>query len=334
MPSPFPGMDPYLEQHWGDIHHALVTYARDRLRDFLPGDLVARLEERVFDESAIGREEGREKMPSPFPGMDPYLEQHWGDIHHRLVTYGCDQLHERLPGGLLARMEERVFVESSLGPERAIVPDLRVFERRGGKKKPATSNGALAVAEPLVLHFDEPAAEGFIEIREAGSGRRLVTVVEVLSLTNKVRGEGRDKYLRKQEELRDGGVSLVEIDLLRAGGRVLPVPVERLPQEYRTAYQVCARRGWRRVEAEVYKVPLRERLPVIGIPLRETDDDAPLDLQALIDQCYRNGGYDEDADYERDPDPPLDRADARWADDLLRRAGRRERPRRRKRSGG
>jgi hypothetical protein len=270
-------------------------------------------------------------MASPFPGMDPYLEAHWGDVHHRLITYACDQLHGRLPGGLLARIEERVFVESPSGEERHLVPDLRVVERQGAKKKPATANGALAVAEPFVVKLADPAPEGYIEIREAGSGRRLVTVIEVLSVTNKLPGEGRRKFLQKQQELRDGGVSLVEIDLLRTGGRMLPVSLERLPTTYRTPYGVCVRRGWKHVDVEIYRVSPRERLPVIGIPLRETDDDAPLDLQALIEQCYRNGGYDEDIDYNGDPDPPLEGDDARWAERLLRQAGRRTRPRRARR---
>jgi hypothetical protein len=56
--------------------------------------------------------------------------------------------------------------------------------------------------------------------------------------------------------------------------------------------------------------------------LRPTDPDVPLDLQALIDQCYRNGGYDEDIDYSVAPEPPLNAEDTRWADALLRQTGR------------
>ena len=47
MPSPFPGMDPFLEAHWGDIHAALSIYARDQLQQRLPNDLVASVEEYV-----------------------------------------------------------------------------------------------------------------------------------------------------------------------------------------------------------------------------------------------------------------------------------------------
>src|SRR5438093_1280557 len=125
-------------------------------------------------------------------------------------------------------------------------------------------------------------------------------------------------------DLRDGQVNLVEIDLLRTGDRVLAVGASRIPASHRTLYQVCVYRAIATPSCyEVYRLPLRERLPVIGLPLRSTDPDVPLDLQAVIDQCYRNGGYDEDIDYSREPDPPLGVEDAHWADTLLREAGRR-----------
>jgi hypothetical protein len=127
-------------------------------------------------------------------------------------------------------------------------------------------------------------------------------------------------------------VSLVEIDLIRAGTRPLPVPVDDLPPPFRTSYQVWTRRGWELLKVEIYRVPLRERLPVIRIPLRQTDADVPLDLQALIEECYRNGKYEDDIDYQVDPYPPLDPSEARWADALLRKLGRRPRrqPKRRR----
>jgi hypothetical protein len=138
-----------------------------------------------------------------------------------------------------------------------------------------------------------------------------------------VPGPGKDLYLQKQEELLQGRVSLVEIDLLRSGQWVLAVPRGRIPPFYRTPYQVCVRRGWRHATAEVYRAPLRERLPIIKVPLRESDPDVPLDLQASLDQCYRNGRYDEDIDYKTEPEPPLGPEDSSWANELLRGQGRR-----------
>jgi Protein of unknown function (DUF4058) len=258
-------------------------------------------------------------MPSPFPGMDPYLEQHWGDVHHRLITYASDQLQERLPGGLRARVEERIFVESERGNGRSVYPDIRVVEHRRRAATSPPPAGGLAVAEPLVIHFpDEPMTQGYIEILEVGSGNRVITVVEVLSPSNKLPGEGQDLYLRKRSELKQGGASLVEIDLVRTGRRILTLAPEEIPPSHRTTYQICVSRGGKPGEAEVYRAPLRERLPTIKVPLREADADVPLELQALIEQCYRNGRYEEDIDYRVEPVPPFDAADAKWADELLR----------------
>lgn len=264
-------------------------------------------------------------MPSPFPGMDPYLEQFWRDIQARLVIYTADQLQTRLPPDLRARVEERVFVEPAFGAPRSVYPDIRVVERGQGRAAAATVGPSPLVAEPLVIYLpDEPVTERYIEIIDVGSGRRVVTVIEVLSLSNKSLGEGQELYRRKQRELRDGQVNLVEIDLLRAGDRVLSVGPSRIPASHRTPYQVCVYRAAAPLPCwEVYRVPLRERLPVISIPLRLTDLDVPLDLQALIDQCYSNGGYDADIDYGVEPDPPLDAADAQWSNALLRQVGRR-----------
>jgi hypothetical protein len=112
----------------------------------------------------------------------------------------------------------------------------------------------------------------------------------------------------------------VEIDLTRTGRRVLACPPGRIPPSHRTTYGICVRRGWTVGQFEIYRAPLAERLPAIGIPLRSTDPDAPLDLQALVDLCYRNGRYD-NLDYKAEPAPPLDPADAAWADELLRGKG-------------
>ena len=118
------------------------------------------------------------------------------------------------------------------------------------------------------------------------------------------------------------GVSLVEIDLLRDGDWMVAVPIDALEPKVRTPCRVVVRRGWRRLQAEYYAVSLSDRLPKIRVPLRPTDSDVPLDLQALLDQCYENGGYD-DIDYTRSSEPPLPPAAARWAAQLLRRTGHR-----------
>jgi len=266
-------------------------------------------------------------MNSPFPGMDPYLERYWRGAHHRLVTYACDQLQTKLPQGFRADLEERVFVEAAGGDDRIVYPDVHVVERtrRGAADSGAAAlaEGGVAVAAPLVVHVEsEPFTQGRIEIIDVSSGRRVITVIELLSPANKTPGEGQDLYLKKQRETLEARVSLVEIDFTRSGKRVMVLPPHRVPPSHRTLYQVCVRRGYRPSHVEVYRVPLQEPLPAIGIPLREKDQDVILELQPLITQAYLNGRHD-DIDYRADPDPPLDGADAAWADELLRSQGRR-----------
>ena len=260
-------------------------------------------------------------MKSPFPGMDPYLEQFWRDVHQRLTIYFCDMLQPELPEQLRARVEERVFVESDDPRYHSFFPDIHVVERVTLPKPAGVPESDVAVEDVLVVHFDdEPVTQGYIEIVEAGSGNRVVTVIEFLSPSNKIPGDGRDLYLRKQQEVKAARVSLVEIDLTRTGRRVMAVLPEQIRSSHRTTYQVCIVRGWATHQAEVYRVPLDRRLPVIHVPLRETDADVPFDLQVLIDRCYQNGRYD-DLNYQAEPIPPLDASDAEWADELLQSKG-------------
>jgi hypothetical protein len=262
-------------------------------------------------------------MHSPFPGMDPYLEQHWGDVHHRLVQYASDRLQEFLPAGLRARVEERVVVDLPSHDEHAYYPDVRVVERpnlaHGGATAVAAPDGIMA--EPLEVPFLEAETQGYIEILQTRPERRVITVIEVVSPSNKYAGRGRDLYEHKQRALEAAGISMVEIDLLRAGPHVLQLPLAQYPADYRTPYKVCVHRAGK-AKIEIYRVPLREPLPAIRIPLRAADADVRLNLQALIAQVYRNGRYD-DIDYSVSPVPPLGDDDAAWADQLLRAAGKR-----------
>jgi hypothetical protein len=260
-------------------------------------------------------------MNSPFPGMDPYLEQHWGDVHHNLITFAQGMINERLPRDLRARVQERILVELPTD-ERAYYPDVRVVEHdRPGQPGPAGEATGVTLAGPLEVPFLEPETQGFIEIVETRPQRRVITVLEVLSPSNKYAGHGRDLYRQKQRDPMGASISLVEIDLLRAGPHVLQVPLAHYPPSHRTPYKVCVHRGWK-ASAEIYRAPLREPLPAIRVPLRETDADVPLDLQALLAQVYRHGRYD-DIDYTVPPVPPLGPDDEAWADELLRRAGKR-----------
>ena len=118
----------------------------------------------------------------------------------------------------------------------------------------------------------------------------------------------------------NGGVNLVEIDLLRDGNHVVSVPLANIAERARTPYLICVFRASKPEQREIYSLPLRERLPAVRVPLRPKDADVALDLQPLVDQCYERGRYWM-TDYHRDPAPPLAQEDARWLDELLRSSG-------------
>jgi hypothetical protein len=266
--------------------------------------------------------------------MDPYLEAHWRDVHAGLVIYARDALQAVLPNSLRARVEESVLLETPKGlGDHPLFPDVRVVEYTVKRGLATPPEAGAAVAEPVLVEAEaEPVTETFLEIIDRASGNRVVTVIEFLSPSNKSPGPNREKYLRKQREVCSSCANLVEIDLNRFGTHTLAFPLEHLKPQGRTAYMACVRRATLRGKAQVYPMPLWERLPVVKVPLRPEDVDAPLDLQALIEQCYRNGAYEGTLDYAADPDPPLLGADLDWAEDWLHAKGLRlrKKPRRRK----
>lgn len=274
-------------------------------------------------------------MPSPFPGMDPYLEAHWRDIHARLIVYACDAIQSVLPRSLRARAEEGILLETPLGIGRyPLFPDVRVVEYSSPRGLERQPEGDVALAESLLVDV-EPPTETHLEIIDCESGNRVVTVIEFLSPANKSPGANREQYLRKQKEICATATNLVEIDLNRFGVHTLAFPLSHLKPRGRTPYMACVRWVVQPGKAEVFPMPLSRRLPAVKIPLRPEDAEVLLDLQPLVDQCYRNGGYEGTLDYAIDPDPPLLGADRDWADQWLYEKGLRKRkkpPRRKRRS--
>ena len=259
-------------------------------------------------------------MKSPFPGMDPYLEAHWGDVHTTLIVYARNQLNAQLPDDLQARVEEDVAVTEGDEKTRTVYPDVSVVEKPGVPLGEA-AGAAVSVAEPIVVTVeDEPRTLRHLEIVDTSDGGRVVTAIELLSPANKVGSTGQLTYIRRQREYLDARVNLVEIDLIRAGNYVLAIPEDRLPPACRTPYLACIRRATRRNEAELYPMPLRQALPNLPVPLRPTDKDVVLRLQPLLDDCYRDGRYQR-LNYRPDPVPRLGEADARWADAILKEKG-------------
>jgi len=111
-------------------------------------------------------------------------------------------------------------------------------------------------------------------------------------------------------ELLNGPVHLVEIDLLRGGP---PLPAADRPD---CAYSVLVSRAERRLIADFWPIALRERLPVIPVPVRSPDPDAQLDLQATLNRIYDDAGYAYYI-YEGTPSPRLKAEDMEWARPFL-----------------
>ncbi|MCE9530817.1 MAG: DUF4058 family protein [Planctomycetes bacterium] len=261
------------------------------------------------------------KCISPFPGMNPYLEAHWGDVRHCLVQYSCNAIQAALPDDLIARIDERVYFEFDDVCVPRVVPDSPTAIRQSTSTDTAI-NEEESFAEPLIFVV-EPVelTEGFIEIREVDGGR-VVTVLEFLSIDNKAGGEGTRQYYAKQSQNLQSPTNLVEIDLVRAGQRVLSIPTSMIPKEWENDYLACIRRSWRGSHRELYAFPLRKRLPVLSIPLRSHEPPVRLDLQAILEQCYQMGRYDR-LNYREDAKPARAEADRAWADELLKVAGKR-----------
>ena len=263
-------------------------------------------------------------MPSPFPGMDPYLEhpEIFPDLHSRLNFCLSEALQAKLAPPYFAVIGRRAWIEVSL---RYIEPDVHVLHRPR-ETAPGVAGG-VAVANPsrsqpkVVRVPHDPRRETFIEVyARQGSDKRLVTTLEVLSLSNKTPGEqGRELYLRKQREILASQVHLVEIDLLRAGVHSTAVPREWAESEVGPCdYHVCIHHFDNFEDFLVYPIQLAESLPEIAIPLLPGDRPVLLDLQAVFDRCYDSGPYHYEIRYEVDqPVPPLSPEQATWAASLL-----------------
>jgi Protein of unknown function (DUF4058) len=258
-------------------------------------------------------------MPSPFPGMDPYLESPslWPGLHVALINHLQADLNPRLLPVYFADIETRVYVVRDQDPARQLlIPDVTV-EKPPRPRRGRSPAAVLEIDEPVILSWtlDQEVEEARIAIKERETNR-LVTILEVLSPTNKVRGsEGRESFLSKRRDVLSSDVHWLEIDLLRAGERSLA------PLFPPTDYWVFQSRAGDRKRPRGWPVGVRDRLPVVGVPLAKRDSDLPLDLRKVLDSAYDQMGYEYRIDYSVPPDPPLDSDNTKWAHALLRKKG-------------
>ncbi|MSS72746.1 MAG: DUF4058 family protein [Candidatus Latescibacteria bacterium] len=254
-------------------------------------------------------------MPSPFPGMDPYIEQPelWSDFHNDLASEIRAQLNRLIQPRYFARLTPYVTYEVvEISEVRGIRPDVGVWGRQpSGQPQSGVATITPAPAEsavPLEIQLELSR----VEIRTVGT-QQLVTAVEILSPVNK--RPGHDAYLdyqRKRRGLLHSAAHLIEIDLLRGGERPsLERPVPPAP------YYVVLSRADHRPRVEVWPIQLGDLLPVLPVPLLEPDPDVPLDLGAAVASVYERGAYASQIDY-RQPPPPLSGEETGWLEGLLR----------------
>lgn len=251
-------------------------------------------------------------MPSPFPGMDPYLEGYlWPDVHHRLATAISDQLTPRLRPRYVARIEVQVVRDEAPEAEIGIMyPDVEVLLRQTSPARtppqtrfPPTAGGVLVAEPPPVTPATLALPLAQIEVRVASvqvvdaAHNQLVTSIEILSPVNK-REPGLTKYREKRRQLWDAHVHLLEIDLLRRGQRALIN--SRIPE---SAYRVTLTRAGA-ASVAIWALGFTDPLPVVPIPLRHPDDDVVLDLGAALATIYDHAAYDLSIDYTEEPPPP------------------------------
>jgi hypothetical protein len=258
--------------------------------------------------------------------MDPYLEHPriFPDFHGSLIFCLKEAIQPGLPAPYFAQSSERLWVELA---ERFIEPDVHVMRRNDGGEQQEDRGGVAtttrSATQPVrVTVPTEERREMFLEIhvRDGRERLRLVTVVEVLSLTNKTPGsDRRDLYLQKQKELVRSEVNLVEIDLLRGGTHSTAVPRERAMGEAGPFdYHVCVHRFDQLSDYYVYPIRLEDRLPEIEIPLLPADGGVSVDLQAVFHRCYDAGPYRRRIRYrEEKPVPPLGPKRGAWAKKLI-----------------
>ncbi len=255
-------------------------------------------------------------MSSPFPGMNPYLEnpELWSEVHHRLITAIAIAIAPPIRPKYRVAIEKRTYLGDIEDSVLVGIPDVAVTTKKNTSTQNKTTTATLPAQGESVtvkLPVPEEKKEAYLEIREVATGY-VVTTIEVLSPTNKRTGKGRDAYEEKRRDVLSTPTHLVEIDLLRAGK-----PMQILSEIPSTDYRILVARGNRRPLAEVFGFDLHQEIPQFLLPLKSGDDEPLVDLQNLLAQVYEQAGFDLAIDYSIEPVPPLNSEEKIWADTLL-----------------
>jgi hypothetical protein len=247
-------------------------------------------------------------MRPPFPGMDPWLEHpaRWLGVHNSLIVAISDELVPKVAPNYYVDIEQHVYLILIDG-------DVLLSRTRSHKtvQRPLESVRAAAVGVlelDVALPIRDRVEEWYFEVHEVGTGK-LVTVIEVLSPTNKSHSAGRKKYCKKRNRILGSKTNLIEIDLLRAGK---PMPITtREPVE--TDYRIMISRSPSRPRAKLLAFGMRQPIPAIPIPLLPKDPEPSLELNGVLHALYDRARFDLRLDYARPPVSPLNEDDAGWA---------------------
>ncbi|TAE58007.1 MAG: DUF4058 family protein [Nostocales cyanobacterium] len=265
-------------------------------------------------------------MSSPFPGMNPYLENPdlWSEVHHRLITAIAIAISPPLRPKYRVAIEKRTYRTDSEDSLLIGIPDVAILSAKPKEQKPdssstttlatKTENKSVTVTLPLPLEIKE----GYLEIREVSTGK-VVTVIEILSPTNKKTKEGKKCYLDKREKILQSDTNLVEIDLIRTG-EIMPM-VTHIAD---TNYRILVIRSHRLPSAQLFPFNVRETIPIFPIPLQKSEPEIEVNLQTLLSEIYEQAGFDLTLDYNIPPVPDLSEQDREWMDLLLKEQGRRK----------
>lgn len=247
---------------------------------------------------------------NPFPGMNPYLEHRhiWPGFHNRLIAVLAEELGPQLPGNYRVDIEERVEIEGPFGPPPDLafmIPDALVTGEPAVRTPPPdTVTGAIAVAtspvEEYAVRVRMPREVKVTWLRVAAMpDQKIVTLVEVLSPTNKAPGRERNRYERKRGVIVGNGANLVEIDLLR---RWQPMPLETPPPT--CDYRILVCQGWQRPSALLYPFNVQQPIPPFDLPLLPEDKPLQVDLGAIINRLHHTARYGQVTRYHEPPPEP------------------------------
>ena len=262
-------------------------------------------------------------MPSPFPGMDPYLEhpELWPGVHQWLIIGLAQLLSPQLRPKYVVSVEVRMY--ETIDEQSLLVglPDVSVVSKKGQATTPTSATSQVAVATlratPTTVTLPMPITvrQGYLEVKEVAA-KEVVTAIEILSPVNKPPQKGRNAYLAKREQILGSLTNFVEIDLLRFGQ---PMPI--LNKGLDSHYRILVSRGKQRPRADLYAFNLQNQIGPFPLPLRSGDTEPVIDLRALLTNIYDVGAYDLKIDYTSEPVPLLSEKDAPWADAILRQQG-------------